>query len=189
MRVLNKDEIFYRKDYFLSKINEGAIFVHPTDTIYGLGCSALNPEVISKLRELKKRSKQPFSIIAPSKEWIMENCHVDENARDWVEKLPGPYTLILELKNRDAVSSMVNSGEHTIGVRIPDHWLSSVVSELGVPIITTSANRVGETYMTSLDNLHESIQHNVDMVIYEAEKPGEPSRIVNLMHGREVIER
>jgi L-threonylcarbamoyladenylate synthase len=182
MLILSKDELIVEKEFFKIKVMKGAVFIHPTDTIYGLGCNALDKEAINKIREIKKRPKEkPFSIIAPSKDWIFENCEVDDEAKTWIDKLPGPYTLILKLKNKEAISKEVNDGSEFIGVRIPNHWISDFVNEhLKFPIVTTSVNLRGKMFMTSLDNLDEDIKISVDFIVSEGEKNGSPSTIVNL---------
>ena len=54
-------------------IRKGKIFIYPTDTIYGLGCDALNEKSVEKIKEIKKRDKdKPLSVIAPSKKWIFD---------------------------------------------------------------------------------------------------------------------
>lgn len=180
MRVLTKDEFLLDKAKFIKEIRDGAKFIHPTDTIYGIGCSVLNSEAVNQVREMKQRRFMPFSILVPSKEWIRENCEVDKKAEEWINKLPGPYTLILTLKNKDAVVPEVNNSLRTVGVRIPDHWFSEFVADLGFPIITTSANVVGEEFMTTLDNVDERIKSMTDFIVYEGEKKGSPSTIVDL---------
>lgn len=181
MRVLSKDEVFMQATQIKEEIlANGAVFIHPTDTIYGLGCDATNDEAVAKIRDIKERFKRPFSVIAPSKEWIKENCEMTEKAEEWLEKLPGPYTLIMKLKNKNAISEKANMGKDTLGVRIPDHWMSHVTSAVGVPIITTSANKIDQNYMTSIDDLDISIKGKVDFAIYEGEKKGRPSKLVHL---------
>lgn len=180
MRVLTKDEFLLEKAKFIKEIRNGAKFIHPTDTIYGIGCSVLNSEAVNEVREMKQRRFMPFSVMAPSKEWILENCEIDKKAEEWIGKLPGTYTLILTLKNKDAIVPEVNNSLRTVGVRIPDHWFTEFVADLGIPIITTSANVVGENFMTSLDNIDERIKSHCDFIIYEGEKKGSPSTIVDL---------
>ncbi|MEM3690242.1 MAG: Sua5/YciO/YrdC/YwlC family protein, partial [Candidatus Micrarchaeia archaeon] len=68
----------------------------------------------------------------------------------------------------------------TIGVRIPNHWFSEFVSQLGIPVVTTSANITGEEFMTSLENLNPEIKEKMDLIIYEGEKKGYPSTIIDL---------
>ena len=179
MQVLTKEEFETEKDIILSKIKEGSVFIHPTDTIYGIGCDATNSEAVKKVREVKQRPDTPFSIIAPSKEWIHKNCEVSENAKEWVDKLPGPYTLILKLKNK-VIAEEVAPGLDTVGIRIPEHCVKEVVKELGFPVITTSANIKGENFMTSAEDLDVKIKGMIDFIVYEGEKKGVPSKIVDL---------
>ena len=58
-------------------LQEGKIFIYPTDTIYGLGCNALDVCAVERIKKIKGRDKdKPMSVIAPSLEWINENCVV-----------------------------------------------------------------------------------------------------------------
>jgi len=187
MEVLTKEEVELRKHELAERILKGAIFIHPTDTIYGLGCNALLPEAVKKIRELKNAHEQPFSVIAPSKTWIELNCIISEKAAKWLERLPGPYTLILPLKNEKAIAREVNNGIGTLGVRIPKHWISEFVSFLGFPVITTSVNKAGSAFMTSLENLDHDIKAHVDFIIYDGELFGKPSTIVHLEETRKLL--
>ena len=85
MIILSKEEFEINKEQYFDLIDEGAVFIYPTDTIYGIGCSALNDSAVKKLRRIKKRPRMAFSIIAPSKEWIYENCEVSEDDEAWIK--------------------------------------------------------------------------------------------------------
>lgn len=189
MEIINKDEFNLHKEAILRGILGGAIFIHPTDTIYGIGCNANHFGAVKKVREAKQRYTRPFSVIAPSKEWIKENCDVSKEAEKWINKLPGPYTLILKLKKNDAVSSNVNMDLESLGVRIPSHWFSKVANELNIPIVTTSANVIGKDFMTSIDDLDQEIKSKIDFIIYEGEKKAKPSTIIDLTEKEKVIKR
>jgi len=187
MQIFIREEVDLSSWIFEQKIARGSIFIHPTDTIYGLGCNALDDEAVKKLRAIKQRGSTPLSIIAPSKSWIYENCEVTEEAEDWIGKLPGPYTLILRKKQLDCVASNVTPGVDTIGVRIPDHWISKFVKRLGYPIITTSANITGDQAMTSIDDLDDRLKTSVDFAIYEDELEGRPSKVIDLTENAKVL--
>lgn len=188
--VITREEFDHRRFEVERKVEEGGIFIHPTDTIYGLGCDATNSEAVQKLRLAKERYTKPFSVIAPSKEWILENCVITDEADRWISLLPGPYTLILKLKNKDCVAPEVAPGSDSLGVRIPNHWFTGFAQEkLRVPIVTTSANIVGQEFMVSLDTLDSKIKSKVDFIIYEGEKSARPSKIVHLEDGEKVVER
>jgi len=180
MIILTKAEFEIKPEEFLKIVQDGNVFIHPTDTIYGIGCDATNSEALNRIRTIKQGFDRPFSVIAPSKYWIKENCIIPEGGKEWLDKLPGPYTLILKLKNKDAVCHEVNLGTDTIGVRIPEHWFAQVPRIAKVPVVTTSANFVGQDYMTSMDSLEPKLKSKMDYIIYEGEKKGRPSTIVHL---------
>lgn len=188
MRILNFEEFKLEKQSIIDAITGGAVFIHPTDTIYGIGCNAQLSSAVQKVRKLKARASNPFSVIAPSLEWIRENCIVAKEAEEWIEKLPGPYTLILKLK-KNCVAKSVNSGLSTLGVRIPNHWIRKLAEEAEVPVVTTSVNRSNEDYMTSLEDLDATIKSGIDFMLYEGKKEGKPSKIIDLTEDVKVIER
>lgn len=181
MQLITKEEFETRKDEFIEKILNGAIFVYPTDTIYGIGCNALMDEPVKRIREWKGR-KTPFSIIAPSKEWIKENCNV--NCK-YVDKLPGPYTLVQPLK-KQIISRHVS--EKTVGVRMPDHWISDLVKEAGIPIVTTSVNVTGEIPLFSLENIQPTLKTFLDFAIDEGKLKGKASEVIDCTSG-EILRR
>ncbi len=187
MEILARAELEYRRREFIDKIKAGALFVYPTDTIYGLGCNALKQRSVQKIRELKRRQTTPLSIWVPSIDWIRKYCVISPKAEAWLQKLPGPYTLILSLKENHPLAKNVTPNK-TISVRLPDHWFQVIVEECGFPIITTSANKTGEPFMTSLENLDPDLEQNVEFMIYEGEKDARPSKIINV-EKEEVKER
>jgi L-threonylcarbamoyladenylate synthase len=174
--ILSRVEFWTKKIKHFKQIKDGAVFIYPTDTVYGIGCDATNKNAVERLRQLKNRNVMPFSVIAPNKKWIEDNC---EYKQEWLDKLPGPYTLIMRLKNDKCVTPGVTVGRDTIGVRIPAHWISDVAEMLGKPIVTTSANITGGNVMQKLEDLPAQLLH-VDFIIYEGEKRGAPSELVDL---------
>jgi len=179
MKIITRDEFLARKKELVEMLKD-SIFIYPTDTIYGIGCNAENKDLVSRIRVLKNRLDAPFSVIAPSKEWIKDNCVIDDNANNWISKLPGPYTLILELKNKYVISKNVNLDGDTLGVRMPDNWFTSIVFEIGLPIITTSANISGHNFMTDLTNLDPDLKKDVDLFIDDGPIDCHPSTLVFL---------
>lgn len=185
--IITKEELLEKEKKYLSLIKKGAVFIYPTDTIYGIGCNAQVHSSVQKIRELKDRPTSPFSVIAPSTAWIRQNCVITKATEKWLAKLPGPYTLILPLKNKSCVAKEVMQDNPTLGVRVPDHWISKIVATLGVPIVTTSVNKASMPYMTSLEDMDNRIKVNVDFIVDEGTKKGKPSTIVQLVQEKAVI--
>lgn len=179
MKIIQKDEFPAFKVEILATIKSGGIIIYPTDTIYGIGCDATNEEAVQLIRSMKGRSEaKPLSIVAPSKDWVLKHCDVvDRNALD---RLPGPYTLIFNLKKKNCVAKSVNYSLDTLGIRIPDHWFSQVVSEAGIPVVTTSVNISGTKHMETIEELPEKFKNKVAFLIYEGEKKGVRSKLIDL---------
>jgi L-threonylcarbamoyladenylate synthase len=187
VRVITKDELML--DQTLIEKLRDSVFIYPTDTIYGIGCDATNEILVKRVRKIKQRSEQPFSIIIPNKNLIYEHCRVNPDARSWMGRLPGAYTLIFSTI-RPFFARNVASIEPTIGVRIPNHWFTSIVKRMNVPVVSTSVNISGEDFMTSLDDLNPDIKKKVDYIIYDGPLVGRPSTVVHLEGQKiEVLER
>ena len=182
MKIYTKEEALQHKD-LIAAIKAGAVFVYPTDTIYGIGCDATNSTAVRRIRTLKQRYDKPFSVIAPSKVWITKNCIVPDS--DVLDKLPGPYTLIVGVKHKEAICAEVNNHMSTLGVRIPAHWIAELVAAVDRPLVTTSVNISEKPYATTLEELK---QFPVDFIIYEGPKTGRPSTIIDCF-SREIKKR
>lgn len=160
-------------------LQKGEVIIYPTDTIYGIGCSAHNAKAVNKIRELKQREKKPFSIWAPSIEWVKQNCIIEKK---YLDMLPGPVTLIVKLKRPLAD----NISDGSIGVRIPDHPFHEIVHRFGSPIITTSVNISGQPHITSVHEIPHTFRHVCYIDAGTIQNP--PSTIVNTITG-EILRR
>jgi L-threonylcarbamoyladenylate synthase len=172
------------EESIINRIKAGAVFIYPTDTIYGIGCDATNSSAVQRVREIKKQNEQPLSVLAPGKEWIRANCEITARTEEWLAKLPGQYTLIFPLKNAASVAPEVTLGKDTLGVRIIKHNMQDIAAALGKPLVTTSANPHGKQFMTSLETLDPTIKKSVDFIMYDGPKEVRPSAIVDLTTGK-----
>jgi len=160
----------------IEKIKQGHIFIYPTDTVYGLGCNALNSNSVKKIRKIKK-SKKPFSVIAPSKQWISKNFKIEKK---YLKKLPGPFTFILRMKRKNLVAKEVNLNLNSLGVRIPKHRFTKIIQKSKVPFITTSVNISGKKFITTINKIPRKISKKVDIVIDDGKSNKTPSTIIDL---------
>ena len=169
-------------EQIIKEVIKGKIFIYPTDTIYGIGCNAEDKEAVNKLKEIKQRDKdKPLSVIAPSKEWVLENCI--EDAEGLIDKyLPGPYTLLL--KKKDPKYLLECSSTELLGVRIPDNEFTKTIQKSRVPFVTTSVNISGEKPITQVSEVTEETREKVDHLIDEGPLTGRPSTLV--INGKEI---
>jgi tRNA threonylcarbamoyl adenosine modification protein (Sua5/YciO/YrdC/YwlC family) len=172
-------------------VKRGGVFVYPTDTVYGVGCDARDARAVKKIRLIKKRgAAKPFSVIAPSKAWIRENCFLNaEAARALKRLLPGPYTLVLGLKKASCIARATNAGARTLGVRIPKHWIAGVVEKAGVPVVTTSVTESGAPPARTLAEIRNTCENKIDLIVFEGALRNKPSRVIDFSRSRAVITR
>ncbi len=150
--------------------NDGVI-VYPTDTVYGFGASAFSKEAIAKIKNLKNRkSKIPFSICVPSKEYLFEKVILSDTIKKIVNNfLPGAITLILPTQ-KDVLPKCLYSENIYIGYRIPDHaFCMKLMKKYDKPIISTSINLSGETPITNIFKIVKIFSKKVNIYIKDDE--------------------
>lgn len=147
-------------------LRDGGVVIYPTDTIYALGCDALNNRAIERLCRLKgiNPDKQLLSIVCSSMSQAAEYARIDNKAfRMMKDCLPGPFTFILP-----SASSLpkVFKGRKSVGVRIPDNEIARALAEsLGNPIMTTSVATEDEDEITMPEALELAYRHDADLLI------------------------
>ncbi len=166
----------------INEIKSGKVFIYPTDTVYGLGCNALNKKAVEKIKNIKKRNKnKPLSIISPDYKWIERKCIINLDLKKY---LPGPYTLILKKRDKNFLKHI--SKTEFLGIRIPDNEFSYKVQKSGVPFVTTSVNKSGEKPASQIKEIPEEIKSQADIIIDKGKLSGKPS---TLIMGEEKIKR
>jgi L-threonylcarbamoyladenylate synthase len=122
-------------------LNAGRIIIYPTDTCYGLGVDAMQPEAVKRLISYKTfRNDKPISVAVSSLEMFKSIAEVNQTAKNLItELLPGPFTIIC--KSKGTLAEGICSNRNTVGVRIPDYpFILELIETFGRPITTTSAN-------------------------------------------------
>ena len=124
-------------------INDGAIVVFPTDTVYGLGCNPYNHDAVQSIYEIKKRNKtKPFPVIGYSKKELEKIAEFNSLEEKIAEKFwPGPITLILKIKDKEIQKSLDLEGK--IAVRVPNNQCVLALLKECKLLVGTSANISG----------------------------------------------
>ena len=127
-----------------SAINDGAVIVFPTDTVYGLGCNPYNHDSVLSLYKIKKREKtKPFPVLGYSKEELEKIAEFSPLEEKIAEKFwPGAITLILKVKDQEIQKSL-SLGEK-IAVRVPNNKCALALLKECKLLVGTSAN-ISET--------------------------------------------
>lgn len=176
MDIYTIQDLIEKREEIKQRILNGQIFIYPTDTVYGIGCDATNKTATNKLRAIKKINDRSVSVIAPSIEWIKKNTILKHE--EYLDKLPGPYTFILGSKFK--FQDNINPLNNTIGIRIPNHPVSDIATELRIPLVTTSANITQTPTIRSLDELEQNLKEQVGFAINEGIISNPPSEIYDL---------
>jgi len=126
-------------------INDGAIVVFPTDTVYGLGCNPYNHDAVLSLYEIKKRKKtKSFPVLGYSKKELEKIVEFNSLEEKIAEKFwPGPITLILKIKDKEIQKSLELEGK--IAVRVPNNQCVLALLKECKLLVGTSANISGTT--------------------------------------------
>jgi L-threonylcarbamoyladenylate synthase len=147
-------------------IKRGGLVVFPTETVYGLGGDATNPESAKKIYSAKGRpSDNPLIIHLSKPEEAESYTYTSPLYYKLAESfMPGPLTVILPSK--DTVAEETRAGLSTVAVRIPENPIARRLIELsGVPIAAPSANLSGSPSPTSAEHVISDMRGRVDMII------------------------
>ena len=166
----------------LKALRDGELIVYPTDTVYAIGCDALNVRAVEKLCALKgvNPQKSNLSIICYDLSNISEYAQVSNAAFKLLKKnLPGPFTFILPTSSR---LPKLYKNKREVGIRVPDNNIArGLVAELGNPVLTMSVHDEDEVmeYTTDPELIHEKYGPKVALVIDGGYGGAEASTVVD----------
>ncbi|MDR2692555.1 MAG: threonylcarbamoyl-AMP synthase [Dysgonamonadaceae bacterium] len=163
-------------------LRDGGIIIYPTDTVYAMGCDALNVRAVEKICKIKgiNPQKSNLSIICPDLSNISEYAKVNNTIFKLMKRnLPGPFTFIL---NATTSLPKIYKNRKEVGIRVPDNVITlKLVSELGNPILTTSVREKDDImeYCTYPELIHEEYGNTVNLVVDGGYGGLAPSTIVD----------
>ena len=155
-------------DKVVKILQDGGLVIYPTDTVYAIGCDALNVRAVERICRLKgvNPQKSNLSIICYDLSNLSEYAKVSNAAFKLMKKcLPGPFTFILPTSSE---LPKIYKHRKTVGLRVPDNVIiRTLTHELGNPILTMSIHDEDEMieYSTDPELIHEKYERDVDVVI------------------------
>ena len=160
-------------------VREGHAVVYPTETVYGLGADATDPDAVERVFDLKGRSRaKPLSLGVPSVDAALGYTRPTAVEERFMRRfLPGPVTVVVE--RRSSLPDALTAGRERVGVRVPDHETALDLLERAPPLTATSANRSGSPSVTRVADLDDHIRDGVAVVVDGGETPGTESTVVD----------
>lgn len=179
-------------DKIVQVLQDGGLIIYPTDTVYAIGCDALNVRAVEEICKMKgiNPAKSNLSIICYDLSNISEYARVDNQVFKLMKKnLPGPFTFIL---NTTSSLPKIYKNKKTVGIRVPDNnIIRELVRSLGNPILTTSIKDDDEMleYSTDPELIYERYENKVGYVIDGGFGGIEASTVVDCTDNEPVIVR
>jgi L-threonylcarbamoyladenylate synthase len=158
------------------RLSAGAVIAFPTDTLYGVGARAADPAAVARLYEVKRRpAGQPMVLLVRDRDQVQQLAVVSPAAADLMARFwPGALTLVLPAR--------VPGEGATVAVRAPDHDVAlALLSALGEPIASSSANPAGQPPPVDADQVIAALGDELDLVLDGGPCAiGQPSTILDL---------
>ncbi|MBQ0092776.1 MAG: threonylcarbamoyl-AMP synthase [Clostridiales bacterium] len=150
-------------------LRHGGLVIFPTETVYGIGCDALNADAVENLYRAKKRPyDMPLLLHLYDREQAERASVLDEKARKLLSAFtPGPFSLIVPKK--EIIPPIVTSGGNTVGLRFPSDPLFLELAEtFGGILAATSANLSGFSSAKNGEAVAE-LQEIADVILENGE--------------------
>lgn len=164
-------------------IQNGGIILYPTDTVWGIGCDATNPEAVKKIYALKKREESKSMIVLMNGEKMMYNVFKDIPEVAWqiLDLSEKPTTLILD--NPRNVAPNIIAEDQSLAVRlVKEPFCFKLMERMKRPLVSTSANISGQPTPKSFKEISPEIIKGVDYVVnlHREKICDKPSTIIKL---------
>lgn len=147
-------------------LKNGGLILYPTDTVWGIGCDATNPDAVKKIYKLKQREDSKSLICFAVDERMLNNyvTEIPKVALDIIEVANKPTTIVYDMAKN--LANNLIAQDDTVAFRIPDdefcYWL---LRKFNKPIVSTSANISGEPTPKSFKEISSDILKGVDYVV------------------------
>lgn len=168
-------------------MRRGGVILYPTDTIWGIGCDARNPEAVARVFEIKRRADSKALICLVDSLPMLDSTveSVPEVAEQLIEAAVEPITIVYD-RGR-AVAPALLAPDGSIGVRLTREPFSAALCRaMRGPIVSTSANISGQEAPASFAGISDEIKDLVDYVCTSRRSdntPAHPSTVIKISDG------
>lgn len=173
-------------------LQNGGTLLYPTDTVWGIGCDATNPEAVQKVYDLKQRDESKALIILVKDYETLQNYveNIPTSIFEILSDAKRPTTIIYSKACNLAPNLIAEDG--SIAIRIPNHDFCQTLLDLWQkPLVSTSANISGEPTPIQFEEISEVVRNQVDFVVdsevFDIEVPTKPSRILKVGEEGEIL--
>lgn len=166
----------------LTVLHSGGLILYPTDTIWGIGCDATNPDAVARVYALKQReaAKSLIILMADERDILKYTSGPDLRIFDYLHGVTKPTTVIYE-GAMGLAPNLINA-DGTIAIRLVDDvFCRHLVKRFRKPLVSTSANISGEPAPAFYPGIDPRIVAGVDYVVQHRRNdvtPREPSAII-----------
>jgi L-threonylcarbamoyladenylate synthase len=171
----------------LAVLKNGGVILYPTDTVWGLGCDATNPEAVKKIYEIKKRADSKTMILMVDLEARLSTYvkEIPEQAWPLIEFTDKPLTIVYD-GARNLPPELI-AADGSIAIRVTnDEFCKNLIGVLRKPLVSTSANISGSPAPAIYQEVSEEIRSAVDYVVNwrkDDRQRHQPSSIIKLQKG------
>lgn len=161
----------------LEVLRNGGVILYPTDTVWGIGCDATDPEAVAKVYAIKRREdSKSLVLLASDLDMVCRYVkEMPEMAVQLVEVNDKPMTIIYpgavagtpaDKPSRNCLAYNTVAEDGTVGIRVPMmDFCQQLVSRLGRPLVSTSANISGEATPKKFAEISQEIRDAVDHIV------------------------
>jgi L-threonylcarbamoyladenylate synthase len=150
----------------LEILRKGGIILYPTDTIWGIGCDATNPEAVEKIFDLKQRpaAKSMIVLLADPRDINRYTSRPQPHIAEYLEKATKPTTVIYEAALGLAENLVSEDG--SIAMRIvQEDFCRHLIKRFRKPLVSTSANISGEDSPENFVGISNAVKQGVDYIV------------------------
>lgn len=167
-------------------LQNGGLILYPTDTVWGIGCDATNPEAVKKVYALKQRNDAKALICLVANDFMLERIikEVPDAAYDIIDYASKPTTIVYD--NPKGIAENLIAEDNSVAIRVAsDKFCQYLIGRFKKPIVSTSANISSMPSPKSFKEIDHAILKDVDYIVnlHQEKTMASPSSIIKIGQG------